>query len=300
MTFEAIKRLIFVAGITLLLAISIVLPLRAAPLLHPTSYQGVRDIAWQAVTTTTPTVMPTLTITVAPTIITPTTIFTTPTLTSTPSPTPTTPPTESPTPTKAPAITPEPTNTSTPPDTPVSEAAPTVAPTPTPIPSATPALSIIEQAQALLSQKWSLALLLCLVPLLLLGLLAILWAMRRKPKPPPPPPPPPVVTGAYLESVDTAGEPRRFGLNPEGVTIGRAPENGLVITQDFVGWETVSRQHARVYKQTGRWIVEDLDSMNGVYVDGGRTGRNLLREGWRLGIGGVEFIFYPGKEEARQ
>jgi len=101
-----------------------------------------------------------------------------------------------------------------------------------------------------------------------------------------------------MESVGTPGGPRRFDLKPDGVTIGRAPENDLVITQDLAGWETISHHHARIYQQEGLWIIEDLDSMNGIYVNERRTGRNLLRDGWRLGIGGVEFVFRADTGEA--
>jgi len=103
--------------------------------------------------------------------------------------------------------------------------------------------------------------------------------------------PPPPSVGSYLESIHTPGGPRRFDLKPDGVTIGRAQENDLVITQDFPGWETVSQRHAWVRQWAGRWTVEDIDSTSGIYVNGKRTGRNLLRDGWQLDIGGVEFVF---------
>lgn len=77
--------------------------------------------------------------------------------------------------------------------------------------------------------------------------------------------------------------------------MGRAPENDLVITPELAGWETVSRSHARIYRQGENWIVEDLGSTNGIYVNGRRTGRNLLRDGWRLGIGSVVFTFHAGR-----
>jgi pSer/pThr/pTyr-binding forkhead associated (FHA) protein len=147
-----------------------------------------------------------------------------------------------------------------------------------------------------MSQSWPLTAGVCLVPLLLLGLLLILWILRKRTRPTPPPPPGP--TGPYLESIGAPGGPRRFDLTPEGVTIGRATENSLVITDDIPGWETTSRHHARIYEQAGSWIVEDLDSMNGIYVNGKRTGRNLLRDGWQLSIGGVEFTFRAGTGEA--
>jgi len=139
----------------------------------------------------------------------------------------------------------------------------------------------------------------CLIPLLVLGLVLGLWTLwRARSRPTPPLPPTP--TGPYLESTATPGGQGRLHLKPDGVTIGQAPENDLVITQDLSGWETVSRRHAHIYAQAGRWIVEDLGSTNGIYVNGRRTGRNLLRDGWRLGVGGVEFVFHASTGEERQ
>jgi pSer/pThr/pTyr-binding forkhead associated (FHA) protein len=103
-----------------------------------------------------------------------------------------------------------------------------------------------------------------------------------------------------LESVGTAGGPRRFILKPGGITIGRAPDNEVVITQEFPGWDTISRKHARVYQQEGYWIVQDLNSMNGVWVNDKRTGLNLLQDGWQLRIGGVEFVFHADTGEGAQ
>jgi pSer/pThr/pTyr-binding forkhead associated (FHA) protein len=103
-----------------------------------------------------------------------------------------------------------------------------------------------------------------------------------------------------LESVGTAGGPRQFALKPGGVTIGRAIDNEVVIAQDFAGWDTISRRHARIYQREGQWIVDDLDSKNGVWVNGRRTGRNILQDGWELRIGEVVFIFRAGPGEASQ
>jgi len=142
-----------------------------------------------------------------------------------------------------------------------------------------------------------------LFPLLILALLLGWWILRQKKKPRPkltPPSPPSVPTVPHLVNTGTSGGPRHFDLQPDGITIGRAPENNLVITQDFPGWESASRHHARVYQQAGNWIVENLHSMNGIYVNGKRTGRNLLRDGWQLRIGEVEFIFHIGTREAQR
>jgi len=95
-----------------------------------------------------------------------------------------------------------------------------------------------------------------------------------------------------------AEAPRYFALKPEGLTLGRAADNAIVIDAAFPGWETVSRHHARIYRQGDYWVVEDLGSRNGTYVNGGRTGCNLLRDNWKLGIGEVVFSFHDVMGEA--
>jgi len=165
------------------------------------------------------------------------------------------------------------------------------------IPSPTPLPSAVGWGRRFLTpDRLSLAGLICLIPLLflLLALRVLRQKMARSAVPPTTP------NAPHLESVDVPDGPRRFGLQPGGSTIGRGSENDLVITQDLPAWETVSRRHARIYRRAGSWIVEDLGTTNGVYVNGRRTGRNLLRDGWRLGIGGVDFIFNVGLEEAQR
>lgn len=169
----------------------------------------------------------------------------------------------------------------------------------------TPMTPTLLVSQTLISSSSTDGFILYLIPLLLLGLLLIILMRRRRsePIPPSPSPPatlPPPTTGPYLESVRSAGSSPRLHLKPHGVTIGRAPENDLVITQDFPGWETVSQRHAWVYQWVDHWIIEDINSTNGIHVNGKRTGRNLLCDGWQLDIGGVEFVFRTNTEEAEQ
>lgn len=51
-------------------------------------------------------------------------------------------------------------------------------------------------------------------------------------------------------------------LGEEQITIGRAADATLVLTDDYA-----STRHARFYPQNGEWIVEDLGSTNGTYLD---------------------------------
>ena len=51
-------------------------------------------------------------------------------------------------------------------------------------------------------------------------------------------------------------------LGEQQITIGRAADATLVLTDDYA-----STRHARLYPQNGEWIVEDLGSTNGTYLD---------------------------------
>ena len=303
---EAIQRLLVASGLAMILlfrATGTAPPLHAAPPSQPAgslgSLQGAEDTTPEPSAT-----LPTTPLDTPPPVRTPSTSTTqtatatpfptlVPTPTSTPLPSPLQSPLATPTRTKLPTSTPTPTQTPT--------HIPTLAATFTPVPTPTvpPTLSPFDEAITLLAQNpvWVAAI--CLIPLLVLGLVLVLWTLGRA-RPRPTPPPPPAPAGPYLESTATPGGQGRLHLKPDGVTIGQAPENDLVVAQDLPGWETVSRRHARIYAQAGRWIVEDLCSTNGIYVNGRRTGRNLLRDGWRLGVGGVEFVFHASTGEERQ
>ena len=207
----------------------------------------------------------------------PTTAAPSPTATATPTATPS--PTASPTPTAAPSAT--------------ATTVPTVAPPPTA--TQTPGAGGIFPGFPLSPQIALLAGAVCGVALLLVLLLAVFFLRRRRrPSKKPTTPLPSVKPSPPWLEARVSGKARPFPLQKDAVTIGRAPDNDLVISQDLPGWETVSRHHARLYRQGERWIVEDLQSTNGVYVNGKRTGRNLLQDGWRLDIGGVTFIFHAG------
>ncbi|MGV9252439.1 FHA domain-containing protein [Streptomyces sp. NPDC003697] len=67
--------------------------------------------------------------------------------------------------------------------------------------------------------------------------------------------------------------------------IGRDPASGLRLTHD-----TVSRVHAELRRQGGRWILRDLGSTNGTTVNGRRVvGAVVVREGDQVAFGRVTF-----------
>lgn len=70
-------------------------------------------------------------------------------------------------------------------------------------------------------------------------------------------------------------------LESTQITIGRAPDSTLVIDDDYA-----SSRHARVYPAEGSWIVEDLGSTNGTWIDRTRiTTPTVLAVGAPLRVG---------------
>ena len=69
--------------------------------------------------------------------------------------------------------------------------------------------------------------------------------------------------------------------NAKGTIIGRSAQCDVVIeTKD------ISRKHARIFQDPfGRWIVEDLGSQNGVYVNGQRIEAQAILPGDQINIG---------------
>ena len=55
-------------------------------------------------------------------------------------------------------------------------------------------------------------------------------------------------------------------LPAEQLTIGRSSESGLVIRDDYT-----STHHARLMLWDDQWVIQDLDSTNGTFLDGSRV-----------------------------
>jgi pSer/pThr/pTyr-binding forkhead associated (FHA) protein len=53
-----------------------------------------------------------------------------------------------------------------------------------------------------------------------------------------------------------------LALTEQQITIGRSDDATLVLNDDYA-----SSRHARLFPQDGQWIVEDLGSTNGTYLD---------------------------------
>ena len=77
-----------------------------------------------------------------------------------------------------------------------------------------------------------------------------------------------------------------FPLNESVVNIGRRLENQLVIDDP-----RVSRNHAQLRSIKGRFVLFDLNSTGGTFVNGQRTSQTVLYPGDVISLAGVALIF---------
>ncbi|MFC1417627.1 FHA domain-containing protein FhaB/FipA [Streptacidiphilus cavernicola] len=90
--------------------------------------------------------------------------------------------------------------------------------------------------------------------------------------------------GAPTQLVVTQGSlaGTTVALQGQTITLGRAHDSTIVLDDDYA-----SSRHARIYPdQSGQWIVEDLNSTNGTYLDRTRlTSPTPLQPGTAIRIG---------------
>ncbi len=85
----------------------------------------------------------------------------------------------------------------------------------------------------------------------------------------------------------------RFALDEPLVTAGRHPDS--VIFLDDI---TVSRRHAEVRKTDSGYVVADVGSLNGTYLNRQRVEEAELRDGDELQIGTFKLLFLAGRRGA--
>jgi pSer/pThr/pTyr-binding forkhead associated (FHA) protein len=91
-------------------------------------------------------------------------------------------------------------------------------------------------------------------------------------------------------------EGETIDLDVDVLTVGRSPHSDL-----FLDDVTVSRHHARVLRDEAGFWVEDLNSLNGTYVNRKRIEQQRLFDGDELQIGKFKLAFVEqadGSQEA--
>ena len=87
---------------------------------------------------------------------------------------------------------------------------------------------------------------------------------------------------------------QRLPVRSPVVNIGRADYNDVVLPD-----ESVSTAHAKLQRREGIWILTDLDSTNGTYVDGDQLkGETALAPGATVRFGEIGVVFEPMDDAA--
>ena len=93
-----------------------------------------------------------------------------------------------------------------------------------------------------------------------------------------------------LKTEPEAETPLTFRILPGNIkTMGRSSGAEFIVDAALV-----SRLHCRLTAGAGELEVADLDSTNGIFVNGQRVTQASLKEGDRLGVGRVEFVVSRG------
>lgn len=92
--------------------------------------------------------------------------------------------------------------------------------------------------------------------------------------------PPSARDRAVLVRMDSVQAGQVTSLDGQEIRIGRHPDSTLLVDD-----EGMSRAHARVFYEDGRYVAEDLGSSNGTYLNGERIDKMELEDGVVLQLG---------------
>jgi pSer/pThr/pTyr-binding forkhead associated (FHA) protein len=105
-------------------------------------------------------------------------------------------------------------------------------------------------------------------------------------------------SGASLASFLVRGgslKGQRLNVKTPIVNIGRADYNDIVLPD-----ESVSTSHAKLQRREGVWVLVDLDSTNGTFIDGDQIkGEAPLAPGATIRFGEIALVFEPTDDRER-
>jgi len=86
----------------------------------------------------------------------------------------------------------------------------------------------------------------------------------------------------------------RYPLTRDRIVIGRDIKNDILLND-----ESVSRSHAEIIRTEAGYIMKDMNSKNGLFINNQRVQEHVLCEGDAITIGDLDFIFsYSRKDNA--
>ena len=97
---------------------------------------------------------------------------------------------------------------------------------------------------------------------------------------------------ARLIVVSTNFARQEFPLEKTTVVIGRTDDNDVVLNH-----RSISRHHAKIVREGDKFLIVDMQSANGVRVNGDEYGKSELRKGDKIDLGHVRLVFVPPKQD---
>lgn len=89
-----------------------------------------------------------------------------------------------------------------------------------------------------------------------------------------------------LQFTDESQRNRAVAILPDGLTMGRSPDNDLVIESNFV-----SAYHAKVHRRNSKLFIKDLSSHNGTFINGLRIKEAPLIDGDEISLADISLTF---------
>ncbi len=98
-----------------------------------------------------------------------------------------------------------------------------------------------------------------------------------------------------LVLIQEDGSRRSFPLNSSEVQIGRSSKNDISFTE-----KSVSRKHCKLSQNGENWLIEDLSSTNGTYVNGAKVEKEKLKGGEKIKLGRLELELSVKKDSEKK
>ncbi|MBI4508136.1 MAG: FHA domain-containing protein, partial [Deltaproteobacteria bacterium] len=92
--------------------------------------------------------------------------------------------------------------------------------------------------------------------------------------------------------VDEEGRPQEQSFEKGEIRIGAMDDNDVVVRD-----ATVSRYHCKIVQEDTGYVLVDLGSTNGTFINRVRIREAFLRPGCTIHLGGSEMKFFAGEEE---
>ncbi len=90
----------------------------------------------------------------------------------------------------------------------------------------------------------------------------------------------------------SGGRTREHSFDKDVITIGAMEDNDLVVND-----ETVSRYHCKIIQEDSGYLLQDLQSTNGTFINRVRVREGFLRPGSTIGLGNAEVKFHATDEK---